>query len=500
MLDNFLKKSWNPILFRIITTLGFLFSLLILYFGSIKILFNFNSELIMTIIWILWWPFLYITLIFLGRFWCGFICPIGLSNEAGNYIRKSKKNYLAGYGFISFIIFFIIVFWEQVSGLFSSPFITFIFLLTFFLTAFIVGIILPRWGFCKYFCPIGTLLGVFSRLSIIGVRTNKNICKTCTTKECLKGGKAKKCPMYNNVPNLQSNKDCLICTNCIKNCPYNSAKLKFVKPSGEINNKIGFNTPESLFIITLLGFSLLLTSTGTQLLRIIETGNPWVRALDFLIAIIFSLVIYFIITYIHSKIAKKHYGESLKEGGYIYLPLTFSIFFLSIVFGFITPLIDANLLAISLSKYVILIIGFTWSIKIAWNFFKKRSIVYIITLTLIFLLWLLIIIPGPLTLTQEDITTYNLTEDKIIEMDSFSMGYNPSKIRAHAGDSFSIKVKNMDITHTFDIDPLNIHENIKGGEIREINITNIEAGEYEYYCNIPGHKEAGMWGILIIEP
>ena len=36
------------------------------------------------------------------------------------------------------------------------------------------------------------------------------------------------------------------------------------------------------------------------------------------------------------------------------------------------------------------------------------------------------------------------------------------------------------------------------GETQEI-VVNAPAGTYEYYCNVPGHKQAGMVGTLTVE-
>ena len=37
-----------------------------------------------------------------------------------------------------------------------------------------------------------------------------------------------------------------------------------------------------------------------------------------------------------------------------------------------------------------------------------------------------------------------------------------------------------------------------GGGTRAIQFTPAEAGEYSYFCTVPGHKEAGMAGTLIV--
>ena len=39
-----------------------------------------------------------------------------------------------------------------------------------------------------------------------------------------------------------------------------------------------------------------------------------------------------------------------------------------------------------------------------------------------------------------------------------------------------------------------------GGGSGTLEFTPTEPGEYEYYCTVPGHKEAGMLGTLVVEP
>ena len=51
--------------------------------------------------------------------------------------------------------------------------------------------------------------------------------------------------------------------------------------------------------------------------------------------------------------------------------------------------------------------------------------------------------------------------------------------------------------HNFSIDELGIDIDVAPGETQE-TVINAPAGEYEYYCNVPGHKEAGMVGTLTV--
>ncbi len=501
MINRLLKKTWNPLIFRILALIGFILLLFILYFGSIKLIFNFTNTWVMFVLWTLWWPFLYISLLFLGRFWCGFICPAGLANEMGNSLRKTKRDYLLKYVWIPFVVLFLIVFWEQVYGLFFSTNLTMIFLVTFLVSAFIIGILLPRWGFCKHFCPLGTLMGVFSRLSFLGLRTNKEVCRRCETKECIRGGKVAPCPLFNNVPNIESNQNCLLCTNCIKNCPYNSAKLCFVKPGEELKKKSGFKLAESLFIIALLGLTVLLTSKGTQIGRFLNlnlTGSL-LRAWDFVFWIGAFILFYFLITYISTRLSKGNFRRNLIKGGYVFLPLVFSLMFFLIVFGFTTPLINIGESLSAISKYILLIIGTIWSINLSESLFKKGAWIYILSIILIVTFWMTIIIPGPLNAIPVSSDFYFVEDGEVINMQAFSMGFDPAIIKTKAGNSFTINITSIDIAHSFDIDDLDIHMSFKGKDSLNIKLRNLEAGEYEYYCMIPGHKEAGMKGVLIVE-
>ncbi len=505
MINKLVKNSLYPLIFRIAALVGLVFLFFIFYFGSVKLIFNFTNTWVMFLLWTLWWPFLYISLFFLGRIWCGFLCPIGLANEMGNSFLLNKRNYLARYSFLPFVILFIVIFWEQVSGLFFSTTLTWIFLATFLLSAFIIGVLIPRWGFCKFFCPVGTILGVFSRLSFVGIRTDRKKCSECETKECIRGGIVPACPMYNNVPNIDSNQNCLLCTNCIKNCPHESAKITFVKPGEELKRKSKFYLFESLFIISLLGLSILLTSVGTQIGRFffsfLNLEGALLRLGDFVFWISISLLIYFGISFLSTKLdgKKSMFKENLINGGYAFLPLVFFLMFYLIVFGFLLPFtsINANLMAIS--KYILIFIGGFWSAKISISLFGKRAWIYILAVLLIISLFYFAIISGPLNFIGFETNEQYAQGGEIINMTAFSMGFDPEVIRIKEGESFKINVKSIDIAHSFDMDDFDIHMSFKEGGNLIIKLNNLKKGEYEYYCAIPGHKEAGMKGVLIVE-
>ena len=105
----------------------------------------------------------------------------------------------------------------------------------------------------------------------------------------------------------------------------------------------------------------------------LNTNNIWIRAIDFTFGIGLFILIYFFITYVQSKVSKTPLKQNLILGGYVFLPLAFSIMFFLVVFGFITPLTNINESYIAISKYAILSIGTIWSIILARNFFNTKN-------------------------------------------------------------------------------------------------------------------------------
>jgi heme/copper-type cytochrome/quinol oxidase subunit 2 len=70
-----------------------------------------------------------------------------------------------------------------------------------------------------------------------------------------------------------------------------------------------------------------------------------------------------------------------------------------------------------------------------------------------------------------------------------------------AAPGTTISLPNTGATlHNFAVDALGIDVDMPVGETVEATIpADAAPGEYEYYCNVPGHKQAGMAGTLIVQ-
>lgn len=77
--------------------------------------------------------------------------------------------------------------------------------------------------------------------------------------------------------------------------------------------------------------------------------------------------------------------------------------------------------------------------------------------------------------------------------------FDPAEVTIPANTPVTVKLPNQGAAlHDFTIDALGINVQVNPGDTGEVTI-NAPAGEYEYYCSIPGHKAAGMVGKLIVE-
>ncbi|MGI8482949.1 MAG: plastocyanin/azurin family copper-binding protein [Thermomicrobiales bacterium] len=87
-----------------------------------------------------------------------------------------------------------------------------------------------------------------------------------------------------------------------------------------------------------------------------------------------------------------------------------------------------------------------------------------------------------------------------IELDAQDISWSKKEITAKPGDT--IVVKNVGaLPHDFSVDAFNIADPIDSGASVTVTIpADAKPGSYEYYCSVPGHKEAGMVGTLTIAP
>jgi uncharacterized cupredoxin-like copper-binding protein len=106
--------------------------------------------------------------------------------------------------------------------------------------------------------------------------------------------------------------------------------------------------------------------------------------------------------------------------------------------------------------------------------------------------------PGAATPAGEEEQAAGAAASEAVEVVSHDIFFEPDTITIPADSDVTVRLPNEGVTaHNFSIDELDISVDIAPGATEE-TVINAPAGEYEYYCNVPGHKQAGMVGTLTV--
>lgn len=87
-----------------------------------------------------------------------------------------------------------------------------------------------------------------------------------------------------------------------------------------------------------------------------------------------------------------------------------------------------------------------------------------------------------------------------IEVSMVDLAFEPSDLTIAADTDTSIVLTNEGAApHNFYVDDLDVHSRtLRAGDTETLTV-NLPAGTYTFYCDIPGHRQAGMVGTLTVE-
>lgn len=166
-----------------------------------------------------------------GRFYCSVFCPFGILQDFIGWIFRRKTGKTKNFPYIRYTIF-AFCFAAMITGTtavlrFFDPYSNFGNIITGFadikhLTAYVwlpllVITALVLWKnriFCTTICPVGTLLGIFSKYGYNKLYISKDICKGCgqCEKECPAGA-------IDSKQKTLDNERCTRCLRCVAKCP-----------------------------------------------------------------------------------------------------------------------------------------------------------------------------------------------------------------------------------------------------------------------------------------
>lgn len=236
-----------------------------------------NTNIGNLLVWSYWWPIIIILAIFFGRVWC-MLCPVELITSFFSKIGlklKRPKWILSGW---MITLFYAGILFAGI-GIFTihrNPTYMAAYLLLIVLVSIITGFLFEKNTFCRYFCPVGYLLGLYSRLSFFGLRViHLETCDGCRDKSCVQKRytyniENKSCGVDIYPANIEDNTNCILCGGCAKTC--NTYKnIKTINRPNPAIIKIGFaNDLFKINTLTIAEFGFLYLVSGFVVYEILS--------------------------------------------------------------------------------------------------------------------------------------------------------------------------------------------------------------------------------------
>lgn len=80
------------------------------------------------------------------------------------------------------------------------------------------------------------------------------------------------------------------------------------------------------------------------------------------------------------------------------------------------------------------------------------------------------------------------------------LAFQPTALTIPAGTAVTLRIENLGvIPHDVTIDQLGVKSDVLSRGQSTTVIINAVPGSYAFYCSVPGHKQAGMTGMLTVE-
>jgi polyferredoxin len=227
-----------------------------------------NRNLAIVLVWIAWWGLLALLAVPLfGRGWCS-ICPIPMPGEwlqQGSVLEPGGKGlglgrrwpnplrniWLQNGAFLLLALFSAVILTE--------PKVSALVLASFLLVAIGASLLFERRAFCRYLCPVGGFIGLYSQSAPLELRVvDAGVCASHTEKTCYTGSsQGYGCPWQVFPGGLTKNTNCGLCMECLRTCPHNNLSLNARPFGADLENPGSRKLDEAYKAFILLGSAMI---------------------------------------------------------------------------------------------------------------------------------------------------------------------------------------------------------------------------------------------------
>lgn len=263
------KSRWFPGVFQVLTLVVYLSVIALGFFGAANQSGFLNPGAFL--VWVIWWPALVFVVLFAARSWCT-ICPLrlvsqktdssGLNLRVPKFIKKHRLTIALGVFLLhSAIVSF---------GVDDVGWLTAVYFLILLCLPLIVSLLFEPDSFCQSFCLVSGFIGSYAKLSPTELRAAEpEVCKKCHSNACLEN-----CPSDLYMGTLDNNETCLLCFDCVKNCPSDNIRFSWRTPLKDLWASRKQSSLNALIVILLLGFMIEEVGEEWELIEQTATAVP----------------------------------------------------------------------------------------------------------------------------------------------------------------------------------------------------------------------------------